>query len=194
MCFWGYGPSLWFLGHRPSTYTCLVYFSVSICPKRICGMIFMIMSPVGGSRTMCILLLYTMSIYKGKQFVKQNPGHQMSHKEDRDWTIFAHAGLNAIRNPSSTVSFKVRSSSMNKQTNKQIKTTTTTTILTHLPKRKVSSWRNFQPEGIMTLNFPGRTPLSILRTANTSSKKSLSPQQYMWSSTQSITVISLGSI
>ena len=119
MCFWGYGPSLWFLGHRPSTYTCLVCFSVSICLKRICGMIFMIMSPVGGSRTMCILLLYTMSIYKGKQFVKQNPGHQMSHKEDRDWTIFAHAGLNAIRNPSSTVSFKVRSSSMNKQTNKQ---------------------------------------------------------------------------
>ena len=99
--------------------------------------------------------------------MKQNPGHQMSHKEDRDWTIFAHAGLNAIRNPSSTVSFKVRSSSMNKQTNKQttqqtnkqIKTTTTTTtILTHLSKRKVSSWRNFQPEGTMTLNFPGRTP------------------------------------
>ena len=51
--------------------------------------------------------------------MKQNPGHQMSHKEDRDWTIFAHAGLNAIRNPSSTVSFKVRSSSINKQTNKQ---------------------------------------------------------------------------
>ena len=49
--------------------------------------------------------------------MKQNPGHQMSHKEDRDWTIFAHAGLNVIRNPSSTVSFKVRSSSINKQTN-----------------------------------------------------------------------------
>ena len=55
--------------------------------------------------------------------MKQNPGHQMSHKEDRGWSIFAHAGLNAIRNPSSTVSFKVRSSSMNKlinnSTNKQ---------------------------------------------------------------------------
>ena len=44
----------------------------------------------------------------------------MSYKEDRDWTIFAHAGLNAIRNPSSTASFEVRSSAMqNKQTNKQ---------------------------------------------------------------------------
>ena len=43
----------------------------------------------------------------------------MLYKEDRDWTIFAHAGLNAIRNPSSTVSFEVRSSAMqNKQTNK----------------------------------------------------------------------------
>ena len=120
----------------------------------------------------------------------------MSHKEDRDWTIFAHAGLNTIRNPPSTVFFKVRSSSMNKQTNKQIKSKTkpTTTIFTHLSKRKFSSWRNFQPEGTMTLNFPGRTPLSILRTANTSSKKSLSPQQYVWSSTPNLTVISLGSI
>ena len=36
----------------------------------------------------------------------------MPYKEDRDWTIFAHAGLNAIRNPSSTVSFEVRSSAM----------------------------------------------------------------------------------
>ena len=70
MCFWGYGPSLWFLGHRPSIYTCLVCFSVLICPKRICGMIFMILSPVGGSRTLCILLLYTMSIYKGKRFAE----------------------------------------------------------------------------------------------------------------------------
>ena len=64
----GYGPSIWFLGHRPSIYTCLVYFSVLICPKRIWGMIFVILSPVGGSRTLCILLLYTMSIYKGKRF------------------------------------------------------------------------------------------------------------------------------
>ena len=46
----------------------------------------------------------------------------MSYKEDRDWTIFVNAGLNTIRNPSSTVSFEVRSSAMqktNKQTNKQ---------------------------------------------------------------------------
>ena len=28
----------------------------------------MILSPVGGSRTLCILLLYTVSNYKGKQF------------------------------------------------------------------------------------------------------------------------------
>ena len=89
----------------------------------------------------------------------------MSYKEDRDWTIFAHAGLNAIRNPSSTVSFEVRSSAMqkNKQTTTTTTTTsstTTTTILTHLSKRKVSSWRNFQPEGTMMLNFPRRTPLS----------------------------------
>ena len=68
MCFWGYGSSLWFLGHRTSIYTCLVCFSVRVCPKRICGMIFMIMSPVGGSRTLCKLLLYTMSVYKGKRF------------------------------------------------------------------------------------------------------------------------------
>ena len=68
MCFWGYGPSLWFLGHRQSIYTCLVCFSVRICPKRTRGMIFMILTPVGGSRTLCILLLYTMSIYKGKRF------------------------------------------------------------------------------------------------------------------------------
>ena len=40
-------------------------------------------------------------------------------QEDRDWTIFAHAGLNAICNPSSTVSFEVRSSAMQK--NKQTK-------------------------------------------------------------------------
>ena len=63
----------------------------------------------------------------------------MSYKEDRDWTIVAHAGINAIRNPSSTVSYEVRSSAMQK-TNKQTKTTTTTTtILRHLSKRKVSS-------------------------------------------------------
>ena len=48
----------------------------------------------------------------------------MPYKEDRDWTIFAHAGLNAICNPSSTVFFEVRSWAMkkkntNKQTNKQ---------------------------------------------------------------------------
>ena len=44
----------------------------------------------------------------------------MSYKEDRDWTMFAHAGLNAIRNPSLTVSFEMRSSAIqNKQTNKQ---------------------------------------------------------------------------
>ena len=53
----GYGPSLWFLGHRPLIYTCLVCFSALICLKRIWGMIFMILSSVWGSRTLCILLL-----------------------------------------------------------------------------------------------------------------------------------------
>ena len=43
----------------------------------------------------------------------------MSYKENRDWTIFAHAGLNAIRNPSSTVSFEVRSSAMQKKKKKK---------------------------------------------------------------------------
>ena len=71
----------------------------------------------------------------------------MSYKEDRDWTIVAHAGLNVIRNPSSTVSYEVRSSAMQK-TNKQTKTTTrTTTILTHLSKRKVSSWEKLSARG-----------------------------------------------
>ena len=46
----------------------------------------------------------------------------MSYKEDRDWTIFAHAGLNAICNPSWTVSFEVRSSAMQKKKTKQNKT------------------------------------------------------------------------
>ena len=32
---------------------------------------------------------------KGNDLMKQNPGHQMSHKEDRDWTIFEHAGPSA---------------------------------------------------------------------------------------------------
>ena len=43
----------------------------------------------------------------------------MSYKENRDWTIFAHAGLNAIRNPSSTVSFEVRSSATQKKKKKK---------------------------------------------------------------------------
>ena len=36
--------------------------------KRTWGMIFMILAPVGGSRTLCIFLLYIMSICKGKRF------------------------------------------------------------------------------------------------------------------------------
>ena len=43
----------------------------------------------------------------------------MSYKEDRDWTIFVHAGLNAFRNPSSSISFEVRSSAMKKNKTKQ---------------------------------------------------------------------------
>ena len=95
----------------------------------------MILSPVGESRTLCILPLYPYNEYLQRETIwwNRNPGHQMSYKEDKGWTIFAHAGLNAIRNPSSTVSFEVRSSGTQK--NKQTKTTTTT-ILTHLSKRK----------------------------------------------------------
>ena len=94
MCFWGYGPSLWFLGHRPSVYTCLVCFSVRIwCPKRIWGMIFMILSPVGGSRTLCILLLYTISIYKhdkGKQFDETGILDIRCHKKKTESGQFLH--------------------------------------------------------------------------------------------------------
>ena len=103
MCFWGYGPSLWFLGHRPSILTCLVCFSVRICPKRTWGMIFMILS----------------------------------------LRLFPSRWDHLLCKP-------------NKQTTS---TTTTTIILTNLSKRKVSSWRNFQPEGTMMLNFPRWTPL-----------------------------------
>ena len=86
--------------------------------------------------------------------------------------------LHATHNPSSTVSSEVRSSTMQK----------TTTISTHLSRRKISLWRNFQPEGTTTLSSPKRTPQSILRTANISSKKSQSPHQlYLWSSRPSTT-------
>ena len=92
--------------------------------------------------------------------------------------------LHATHNPSSTVSSEVRSSAMQK----------TTTISTHLSRRKISLWRNFQSEGTITLSSPKRTPQSILRTANISSKKSQSPHQYLWSSRPSTTPISPGSI
>ena len=64
--------------------------------------------------------LYNEYLQRETIWWNRNPGHQMSYKEDRDWSIFAHAVLNAIRNPSSTVSFEVRSSAMqtNNQTNK----------------------------------------------------------------------------
>ena len=83
-------PSLWFLGHTPSIYTCLVCFSVRICPKRIWGMIFMILSPVGGSRTLCILLLYTMSIYKGKRFDETGILDIKCHKKKTQTGQFLH--------------------------------------------------------------------------------------------------------
>ena len=44
-------------------YTCLVYFSVRICLKRTWGLIFMILSLAGGSRTWCILVLCYLEIY-----------------------------------------------------------------------------------------------------------------------------------
>ena len=92
MCFWGYGPLLWFLGHRQSIYTCLVCFSVRICQKRIWGMIFMILSPVGGStcRTLCILLLYTMNICKGKRFDETGILDIKCHKKKTETGHFLH--------------------------------------------------------------------------------------------------------
>ena len=69
----------------------------------------------------------------------------MSYKEDRDWTIFAHVGLNAIRNPSSTVSFEVRSSAMQK-TNKQNNNKSTAIPLVFNTKYK----RNFAGKYIKT--------------------------------------------
>ena len=96
----------------------------------------------------------------------------------------SYIDLHATHNPSSTVSSEVRSSAMQK----------TTTISTHLSRRKISLWRNFQPEVTITLSSPKRTPQSILRTANISSKKSQSPHQYLWFSRPSTTPISPGSI
>ena len=90
MCSWGYGPSLWCLGLRPSIYTCLVCFFVRICPKRIWGMIFMILSPVGGSRTLRILLLYTISIYKGKRFDETGILDIRCHKKKTESGQFLH--------------------------------------------------------------------------------------------------------
>ena len=194
MCFWVYGPSLWFLGHRLLIYTCLVCFSVCICPKRTWGMIFMILSPVGGSKTLCILLLYTLSICKGKRFDETGILDIKCHTKKTENGQFLHM---QVLMPSATHLrlFPSRWDHLlckNKQTNKQKQ---------QYQQQQQQSWhicqkerRNFQPEGTMTLNFSRRTPLSILRTANTSSKKSQSPQQYLWSSTPSITVILLGSI
>ena len=190
------------LGHRPLIYTCLVRFSVRICQKRIWGMIFMILSPVGGSRTLCILLLYTMSIYKGKRFDETGILDIKCHAKKTETGQVLHMQVLM----SSTILLRLfpsrwdhllcqKLNEQTKQTNKQnTKIATTTTILTHLSKRKVSPWRNFQPEGTMKLNFPRRAPLSIMRPEHTLSKKSLSPQQYLWSSTPSITVILLGSM
>ena len=62
------GPLLWSVqdvDYRLYLYnTCLVYFSVLICLKRTWGMIFMILSPAGGSRTWCILVLCYLEIYE----------------------------------------------------------------------------------------------------------------------------------
>ena len=84
----------------------------------------MILSPVGGSRTLCILLLYTMSLYKGKRFDETGILDIKCHtkKTKTGQFLYMYAGLNAIRNPSSTVFFEVRSSAMQKkQTNKKQK-------------------------------------------------------------------------
>ena len=112
------------------------------------------------------------------------------HTKKTDWTNFAHAGLNAIHNPSSTVSFKVRSSPMNKQTtqqtNKQIKTTTTT-ILTHLSKRKVFFMeKTFSQRVQWRWTFQGGLLYQFWGPPTLPQRKSLSPQQYVWSSTPSI--------
>ena len=149
MCFWVYGPSLWFLGHRPSIYTCLVCFSVRICPKRTWGMIFMILSPVGGSRTLCILLLYTMSIYKGKRFDETGILDIKCHTKKTENGQFLHK---QVLMPSATHLrlFPLRWDHLlcKKQTNKNnnniIINNNNNNLDSHLSKKKGSSWRNFQ--------------------------------------------------
>ena len=53
-------------------------------------MIFMILSPVGGSRTLCILLLHTMSIYKGKRFDETGILDIKCHKKKTETGQFLH--------------------------------------------------------------------------------------------------------
>ena len=77
-------------------------------------MSFMILSPVGRSRTLCILLLYTMSIYKGKRFDERGILDIKCHTKKTETGQFLH--MQVIHNPSSTVFFEVRSWAM-KQTN-----------------------------------------------------------------------------
>ena len=122
-------------------------------------------------------------IYKGKRFDETGILDIKCHTKKTETGQFLHRSSCHL-NPSSTVSSEVRSSAMQK----------TTTISTHLSRRKISLWRNFQPEGTTTLSSPKRTPQSILRTANISSKKSQGPHQYLWSSRPSTTPISPGSI
>ena len=50
----------------------------------------MILSPVGGSRTLCILLLYTMSIYKGKRFDETGILDIKCHKKKTETGQFLH--------------------------------------------------------------------------------------------------------
>ena len=132
------------LGHRPSIYTCLVCFSMRICPKRIWGMIFMILSAVGESRTLCILLLYTMSIYKGKRFHEIGILDIKCHTKKTKTGQFLHIQV-LMLSVTHLRLFPSRWDHMlrKKQTDKQTKTATTTTILTHLSKRKVGQIQNW---------------------------------------------------
>ena len=50
----------------------------------------MILSPVGGSRTLCILLLYTMSLYKGKWFDETGILDIKCHTKKTDTGQFLH--------------------------------------------------------------------------------------------------------
>ena len=108
--------------------------------KRTWGMIFMILSPVGGSRTLCILLLHTMSIYKRKRFDETGILDIKCHTKKTETGQFLQM---QVLMPSATHLrlFPSRWDHLLCKTNKQTTTTTTSTttttiILTHLSKKK----------------------------------------------------------